>query len=194
MNNSIPFLQFTVIDENDKNLGIMTKEAALQLADSKEMDLLCVNKKPTNPLCKILDYGKFQFLQSKKSKKSKKNTNTSNKEMRITARIGKHDLAIKLKKIREFLENGKKVKISMRLRGREAYVKDYGKGTLDLIIEELKEISEITFPPKLFNRTYNMTIAPFSSKSSKKNEKNQNEKNQNENKKISVEKIEENSK
>lgn len=109
-----------IIDEQGEKLGVMDRSKALNLAKEEGLDLVEIN--PTNrpPICKIMDFGKFKYDQAKKIKESRaKQKEVELKEIRLTAKIGDHDIEYKAKKARSFFDQGDKVKISMRLRGRE---------------------------------------------------------------------------
>lgn len=109
-----------VIDEEGQNLGEMPTREALNLAYDKGLDLVEIN--PTNrpPICKVMDFGRYKYDLSKKEKESKaKRKETELKEIRLTFKIGDHDIEYKAKQAREFFDSGNKVKVSMRLRGRE---------------------------------------------------------------------------
>lgn len=174
LNKFIVFPRFVVIDENGKNLGVMECEEALKLAESKDLDLFCVNSNPDNPLCKILNYGKFQYEKQKQIRKTKKNqTSNELKEIRFSPTIGDEDLKVKLQNAQKFLKDNRKVKISMRLRGRERYIKGYGIDKLNSVVDKLKNVGEILQPAKLINRIYNVILAPINKV--KKNDKNKNE-------------------
>jgi len=109
-----------VIDENGDNLGTMPTAAALELAQEQGLDLVEIN--PTNrpPVCKIIDFGRYKYDLSKQEKEKKSKQKESDlKEIRLTFKIGDHDLEYKAKQVQEFLEKGHQVRVSMRLRGRE---------------------------------------------------------------------------
>lgn len=109
-----------MIDDEGVNLGTMPTEQALAIANEKGLDLVEIN--PTNrpPICKMMDFGKFKYDSAKKEKENRaKHKETELKEIRLTFKIGDHDLDFKAKQAREFLADGDQVKISMRLRGRE---------------------------------------------------------------------------
>jgi len=109
-----------VIDEEGTNLGQMSRDQALMLAKSKDLDLVEIN--PTNrpPICKIMDHGKFKYDLAKKEKDNRsKQKNHELKELRLTFKISDHDISYKAKQAREFFDSGNQVKVSMRLRGRE---------------------------------------------------------------------------
>lgn len=120
VNERIRFSPIVVIDEEGENLGEMSTFEARKLAENAGLDLVEIN--PTNrpPICKIMDYGKFKYDQAKKDKESRsKQKETELKEIRLTHKISDHDIDYKAKQAREFFNHGNKVKVSMRLRGRE---------------------------------------------------------------------------
>lgn len=109
-----------VIDENGVNLGTIGKDQALNMAQEKGLDLVEIDPNGRPPICKIMDYGKFKYDQAKKIKESRaKQKETELKEIRLTAKIGDHDLEYKAKNARSFFDDGDQVKVAMRLRGRE---------------------------------------------------------------------------
>lgn len=119
-NERITFSPLVIIDENGENIGQMAKVDALSLARSKDLDLVEINPTARPPICKIMDFGKFKYDTSKKAKETKaKQKIVELKEVRLTAKIGDHDLAYKAKNAKEFFDRGDQVKVSMRLRGRE---------------------------------------------------------------------------
>ncbi len=133
-----------VIDENGKPLGVVETKKAIFLAKDKNMDLVLVAEKANPPVAKILDYGKYKYEQEKLLKKQKGKQKTIQlKEVRLTANISKHDLEVRIKRARDFLENGHKVKISLRIFGRNLQFADDKKIILEQVCQELKHISEI---------------------------------------------------
>ena len=119
-NERILFSPLVIIDENGENIGQMSKFDALTLARSKDLDLVEINPTARPPICKIMDFGKFKYDNSKKAKETKaKQKIVELKEIRLTAKIGDHDLSYKAKNAKEFFDRGDQVKVSMRLRGRE---------------------------------------------------------------------------
>jgi len=126
-----------VIDENGNNLGIFNLEKAIQIAKEKGLDLVQVTENVEPPVCKIVDYGKYLYSQKKKFKKGKKSREI--KGVRLTLGISSHDIETKIKQIEEFLKEGNKVKIEMRLRGREKALKDFAEEKLYQFLENLKE-------------------------------------------------------
>lgn len=109
-----------VIDENGVNIGTISKDQALSMAQEKGLDLVEIDPNGRPPICKIMDYGKFKYDQAKKVKESRaKQKETELKEIRLTAKIGDHDLEYKAKNAKSFFDDGDQVKVAMRLRGRE---------------------------------------------------------------------------
>jgi translation initiation factor IF-3 len=125
INEQIRVREVQVIDEEGKQLGKMNKEEALELAYSKNMDLVLVSGSLENPVCKMMNYGKYKFEQSKKEKETKKKQKIVElKEIRVTPNIEEHDFNFKTKNAERFLESGHKVKMTVRFRGRELnYIK-----------------------------------------------------------------------
>lgn len=109
-----------VIDEEGENLGTMSRIDAIALAKEKSLDLVEINPTARPPICKIMDFGRYKYEIAKKDKENKaKQKEVELKEIRLTAKIGDHDIEYKAKRAREFFDDGDKVKVSMRLRGRE---------------------------------------------------------------------------
>ena len=119
-NDQIRISPLIVIDEDGKNLGTMSRDDAIAISREKNLDLVEINPTTRPPICKVMDFGKYKYEMAKKQKGSKaKQKEIELKEVRLTAKIGDHDIEYKAKKAKEFLEAGNKVKVSMRLRGRE---------------------------------------------------------------------------
>ena len=175
LNDFIPFSKFVVIDENKQNLGILEKEVALKLAKEKQLDIICVVTNTKTPICKIVNYDNYRFQRQKSIKKQRQNkSETEEKEIRFSASIDVNDLKIKAMRCQKFLEKRKKVKVTMRLRGREKYIPKYGIDKINSFIEMIKDVAIITKPPKLQNNAYNMLLECAKNKSTKikiKNEK-----------------------
>lgn len=130
-----------VIDENGKQLGIMSLEEALALAEEKDLDLLEVAPNASPPVCRLVDYGKFKYLEQKKEAQAKKKRSIIEvKEIRLRYNTDVGDLETKLKLARKFFEEGNKVKFSMRFRGREKGFVDKGLEKLETIIQSLKDV------------------------------------------------------
>ena len=150
INEQIREKEVQVIDENEQKLGVLSIEEALDIAESKRLDLVLVAPETKPAVCKIMNYGKYKFNQAKKEKEARKNQKTFDiKEIRVTPNIEDHDFNFKAKNARKFLEDGDKVKITVRFRGRElSYVK-IGEEILNKFIENLADISTIEKKPVL---------------------------------------------
>jgi len=139
----------------------MSTAEAIDLASSKFMDLVLVSGNSDNPVCKIMDYGKYKFEQAKKEKESKKKQRIIElKEIRITPNIEEHDFNFKNKNAKRFLSAGDKVKITVRFRGRELNYVKLGEEVLNKFAEELKDISVIEKPVKLEGKNMFVILAP----------------------------------
>ena len=150
INGQIREREVQVIDENEQKLGVLSIDKALDLAAEKNLDLVLVAPGTRPAVCKIMNYGKYKFNQAKKEKEAKKNQKVVDlKEIRITPNIEEHDFSFKLKNAKKFLEDGDKVKVSVRFRGREMNYVKLGEELLNKIIQELSEISTVEKRPFL---------------------------------------------
>ena len=140
----------------------MSTRQALSLAEEAEMDLVEVAPNADPPVCRIMDYGKFRYEQSKKQAEAKKKqTVIEVKEIKLRPKTEKHDLDFKIKNIRKFLEQKNKVKITLRFRGREiVYADSQGREVLEKIAETLEDVATIVQPPKMEGRQMVMFVAP----------------------------------
>lgn len=142
INEQIRASKVQLIDENGEKKGIVSLNEALDLAYNKKLDLVMVSPNPENPVCKIMNYGKYKFEQSKREKEARKKQKTFElKEIRITPNIEQHDFEFKAKNARKFLEDGNKVKITLKFRGRELNYVKQGEEVLQKFIEDLSDIS-----------------------------------------------------
>ena len=141
INEQIRASKVQVIDEQGEKRGVMSIHDALDLAYDKKLDLVLVAPNAEIPVCKIMNYGKYKFEQSKKEKEAKKKQKTFEiKEIRITPNIEQHDFEFKLKNAQKFIEDGNKVKITVRFRGREMNYVKLGEQVLNKFIERLADI------------------------------------------------------
>ena len=142
INEQIRAREVQVIDEQGEKKGLMKLNEALDLAYEKKLDLVLVAPNAQPPVCKIMNYGKYKFEQAKKEKEAKKKQKAFEvKEIRITPNIEQHDFEFKLKNARKFIEDGNKVKITVRFRGRELNYTKLGEANLNKFIEELSDIA-----------------------------------------------------
>lgn len=144
-----------IIDENGESLGVMPTAQALALAQSKGLDLIEVSPLAHPPVCKILDYGKFQYQQSRSTSKAKK---VEVKGIRLTFRIGQHDMDVRKKQVIKFLDQGHKVKVELRLRGREKAFKDKAKEVINLFLNNLNIEYKVEKPLEHQGGTLTVTI------------------------------------
>ena len=161
VNENIRFKEVLVIDENGEQIGILTRNEALNRAYDSNLDLLCVAPNGVPPVCKILDYGRHRFDQQKKLKEAKKNQHvTEIKPMRLSPVIDIGDFNTKLAQATKWLNDGKKVKVDMRFRGRLITRLEVGKKVMNNFIEQLSEISSIEKQPALEGNTMSVVLNP----------------------------------
>ncbi|HUH65120.1 MAG TPA: translation initiation factor IF-3 [Syntrophales bacterium] len=160
MNEEIKATEVRVIDEG-KQLGIMSLTDALDLAAKAGLDLVEVAPTSTPPVCRIMDYGKFRYQQSKKQQVAKKSQSTVQvKEIRIRPKTDEHDLQVKIKHIKKFLGQNDKVKITMMFRGREMAYTELGRKIMEEVQKALAEVSNVDQLPKLEGRNMIMMVSP----------------------------------
>ena len=142
-------------------MGVMETRRALQMARDSEVDLVEVAPNSEPPVCRLLDYGKLLYLSSKKEKESKRGQkSTEQKEVRFRPNIGTHDLDAKVRKVREFIGDGSKVKLTVRFRGREAAHQQLGLLVLRRVADELKDEVRLERPPAMEGRSLSMVLIP----------------------------------
>ena len=141
--------------------GKMPTNEAINLAMDKNLDLVLVSSNPENPVCKLMNYGKYKFEQAKREKESKKKQKTFElKELRVTPNIEDHDFNFKTKNAKKFLEDGNKVKITVRFRGRELNYVKLGEEVLNKFAEELSEVATLEKKPFLEGKNMFIILAP----------------------------------
>lgn len=161
LNEEIRDIEVRIIDSDGAMLGVMNTKDALNLAISKNLDLVKIVPNAAPPVCKIMDYGKNLFEQAKKEKEAKKNQKvTSLKEVRISAKIDEHDFDFKVKNAFKFLQDGNKVKVSIRFRGREMHYTSSGIEVMGKFAEEIKDVGIVEKNPRLEGRTMIMILNP----------------------------------
>jgi len=161
INEQIRDREVRLIDTDGAQLGIVAGRDAQKMADDKRLDLVKISPTAKPPVCKIMDYSKFRFEQSKKDKEARKKQRTVDiKEIRLSPNIDTHDVNVKVKKATEFLKNGDKVKITVRFRGRELGRTEVAHGIFANITQKLAEFGNIEKPPKMEARTMAMFMSP----------------------------------
>ncbi len=150
-----------VIGASGEQLGVLTIDQALAKAQEDGMDLVEVSPLAKPPVCKIMDYGKFKYLEKKKQNEAKKNqVVVLLKEIKFRPRTEEHDYNVKIKKVREFLEESNKARITVMFRGREMSHRELGQKVLQEIIEDLKDVAVIEAAPRMEGRQMFMILAP----------------------------------
>lgn len=150
-----------MIGSDGEQLGIKPIREAMQLAQDANMDLVNVAPTAKPPVCRIMDYGKFRYETQKKEKEARKNQKiVEMKEIRLSATIDEHDFQTKLRNVVKFLNEGDKVKLSVRFRGREIAHAEIGQRQLERMATEVEELSVVERRPKLEGRSMIMILSP----------------------------------
>jgi translation initiation factor IF-3 len=150
-----------LIDEEGTQVGIVSVREALQLAEERGLDLVEVAPNAVPPVCRLLDYGKFRYEQSKKEREAHRNQKQADlKQLRLMPKTGDHDLEVKAKRARQFLMSGDKVKFNVRFRGREMAHPDIGRKMLEQIAESLRDIAVVEQKPLMEGRVLSLLLAP----------------------------------
>ena len=162
VNENIRFKEVMVIDQDGNQLGTMTRNEALNVAQDADLDLVCVAPNAPTPVCKILDYGKYRFEKQKAAKEAKKNQSfTEVKPLRLSPVIDTHDFETKLKQATKWLESGMKVKADMRFRGRMMTRQEVGMKIMNEFIEKLSSVGNVEKQPKLEGNIMSCVITPI---------------------------------
>ena len=161
VNDRIRIKEVRVISPDGTQLGIMPIEQALQTAYSQNLDLVEVAPEARPPVCRIMDYGKYRYEQSKKAREArKKQTIIELKEIKLRPKTEEHDFQFKARHAERFLKEGNKAKITMMFRGREMIRMDRGKALLDRFVETLKDVAVVEQAPKIEGRNMTLILAP----------------------------------
>ena len=160
-NEDIRDKEVRLISESGEQLGIMSSQEALRLAEERSLDLVKISPNAVPPVCKLMDYGKYRFEQTKREKEARKNQRVVEiKEIRMSPGIDIGDFNVKLKNALKFLADGNRVKVSVRFRGREMAHTDIGKKLLDKFAEQCAEIANVDKGAKLEGRNMSMFLSP----------------------------------
>ena len=150
-----------LISESGEQLGIMSSQAALEKAGELEVDLVMISPQAKPPVCKLMDYGKYRFEQAKKEKEARKNQHVIEiKEIRMSPGIGDNDFNTKLKNGQKFLQDGNRLKVTIRFRGREMAHTSIGEELLTRFAGECDQIATMDKNPKLEGRNMSMFLSP----------------------------------
>ena len=161
VNRQIRAREVRVIDENGQNLGVMPVREALALAEERGLDLIEIAPTAKPPVCKIADYGKFKYEMKKKAKEAKKKQKTIEvKELKMRVGIEEHDYRVKLKQLKEFLEEGNKVKLRIIFRGRENLRPELGEKLVQKFLDDVGDLGELEKKPSKEGRFMIAVFAP----------------------------------
>ena len=160
INDQIKAKEVQLISDNGEKLGMLPIARALEIAEEKKLDLVLVSPNAQVPVCKIMNYGKYKFEQAKKEKEAKKKQKVQEtKELRITPNIEEHDIGFKAKNAKKFIEDGNKVKITVRFRGRELNNVKMGENVLNDFAKELEDVAVVEKAPKLEGKNMFIILA-----------------------------------
>ena len=161
INDQIRDKEVRLIDADGTQLGIVAGREAQRLSDEKRLDLVKISPTAKPPVCKIMDYSKYKFDQSKKEKEARKRQKTIEvKELRLSPNIDEHDIEVKIKKALEFLGNGDKVKVTIRFRGREIGRSEIAYGIMRDFAEKINQVGSVEKPPRMEGKTMAMFLSP----------------------------------
>ena len=161
INERIKYPQLRVVDSDGKQLGVIDRLKALEVASQRELDLVLVSEKANPPVCRIMDYGKYKFEQEKKAKEARKKSHqTEVKEVKMRYKIDKHDYDVRIGQATKFLKSGDKVKCTVIFRGREIQHSNLAETLLLKMANDLEEQSEVQQKPKREGRNMIMFLSP----------------------------------
>ena len=161
VNERIRFPNIRVIDTDGGQLGIITPQEALRIAEEKELDLVLVSDKAEPPVCRIMDYGKYKFEQEKKAREARKKQHTADvKEVKMRYKIEDHDYQVRVNQAERFLKSGDKVKATITFRGREIQHSDLAEDLLKRMAMDLEALAEVQQAPKREGRNMMMLLSP----------------------------------
>ncbi len=150
-----------LVDENGEQVGVVDTDSALQRAIDAGLDLVEVSPNAEPPVCKIIDHGKLKYQEQKKRNEARKKQKTIDvKEIKLRPNIDTHDYDVKMRNARRFIDDGDKVKVTLRFRGREMAHQDLGAQVLERVRTELDEIAKVEQMPKMEGRQMVMVISP----------------------------------
>jgi len=161
INEQIRDKEVRLIDYDGSQVGVVSSKEAQKLADERKLDLVKIAPAAKPPVCRIMDYGKYRFDMAKKEKEAKKKQKVIDiKELRLSPSIDTHDVQVKVKKAIEFLQDGDKVKVSIRFRGREIGHLKSGETILNDFAAQISEVGVVDKAPKMEAKSLVMFLAP----------------------------------
>lgn len=169
INEEIRDKEVRLVSADGEQLGIMSSREALERAAEQNLDLVKISPTANPPVCKLMDYGKFKFEQTKREKEARKNQHVVEiKEVRMSPGIDVNDFNVKLRNAQKFLAEGNRVKVTVRFRGREMAHTDIGRGLLLKFAEQCSEVAALDKDPKLDGRHMSIFLSPKIAKEAKK--------------------------
>src|SRR5574344_51438 len=162
VNERIHFPQVRLIGPNGEQVGVLSRYDAMKKAEEYELDLLCVAPNAQPPVCKLLNYGKYRFEKQKQDRENKKNSKKNEievKEIQLTPQIGEHDLLTKVKAATKFLQEGNKLKVGVRFRGRQMTHIEVGEAVLNKFLDYVKDYGSAEDKPVLDGKNLGCVVA-----------------------------------
>ncbi|MCE8009892.1 translation initiation factor IF-3 [Aestuariivita sp.] len=165
VNEKIRAPEIRLIGAEGENVGVVTPERAMGMAEEAGLDLVEISPNAAPPVCKIMDYGKFKYEQQKRESEARKKQKIIEvKEVKFRPNTDTHDYEVKMRNVFKFLENGDKVKVTLRFRGREMAHQNLGRQLLERVAEDTKEVGKVENMPKMEGRQMIMMIGPLPQK------------------------------
>ncbi|MGQ9531660.1 MAG: translation initiation factor IF-3 [Desulfotomaculales bacterium] len=175
VNEEIRAREIRVVDPEGKQLGIMSAREALRLAEELQLDLVEVAPQARPPVCRLMDFGRYKYEQSKREREARKRQRTVElKEIKFRPRIEEHDFRVKLRNATRFLNDGDKVKVTIIFRGREIVHTQLGEQLMNRLASELAELATVERAPRLEGKQMVMILAPRKSERSAAHAENEN--------------------
>ncbi|MEQ8365833.1 MAG: translation initiation factor IF-3 [Roseicyclus sp.] len=161
INDRIRAPEIRLIGADGENAGVVTPERALEMAEEAGLDLVEISPNATPPVCKIMDFGKFKYEQQKRESEARKKQKTIEvKEVKFRPNTDVHDYEVKMRSVTKFLENGDKVKVTLRFRGREMAHQTLGRDLLERVADDVEGLGKVENMPKMEGRQMVMMIGP----------------------------------
>ncbi|MEQ5868798.1 translation initiation factor IF-3 [Sagittula sp. NFXS13] len=165
VNDRIRAPEIRLIGAEGENVGVVTPQRAMEMAEQAGLDLVEISPNATPPVCKIMDFGKFKYEQQKRESEARKKQKIIEvKEVKFRPGTDIHDYEVKMRNVIKFLENGDKVKVTLRFRGREMAHQNLGRELLERVAEDVKELGKVENMPKMEGRQMVMMIGPAPAK------------------------------
>ncbi|WP_068112617.1 translation initiation factor IF-3 [Tropicimonas marinistellae] len=162
VNGRIRATEIRLIGPEGQNVGVVSPSRAMELAEQVGLDLVEISPNATPPVCKIMDFGKYKYEQQKRESEAKKKQKTIEvKEVKFRPNTDTHDYDVKMRNVTRFLENGDKVKVTLRFRGREMAHQNLGRELLERVAEDIKDLGKVENMPKMEGRQMVMMIGPL---------------------------------